>query len=293
MHIDRTATYPSSLPSPAEIPTPGSSRRRGKRLRAAVSGAVCSAALAVAACSEPLVDGTYAGEALFQFSGAITSVDNAVTLNRSLEIAVVWLGTGTEDDVYPAAVTQIELSSRYTVTLRERPDASAVRPIGDGLVGSGEMALARISIFDDIDGDRQWNPSAGEPMVGGNSQLLLLFTPTGITGTAELTPGYHIVFDPSGKCLDVSDPSFLPEWVDHFDSTAVDLLIQDEYYAATDSLNCGSGMSDDPCADYLAEAEFASSPEEAMYALQMYELCQQCWQLLEQADQAPDQQTYE
>lgn len=171
--------------------------------------ALGAVATGLAGCGDAAVDGRWPGEPLYTITGWVelesattSAIDDTQRASGELRVGIFWaptkgidfqLETAVEQDVSTAGT----FPARFTVTLYEPPPDALLHPVIDG---SGELAQALLLAYLDQDGDGAWD-RASEPLIGGASQRLLLYTPGGIVSDSfgQLGPGFHRV-TPSGDC---------------------------------------------------------------------------------------------
>lgn len=175
--------------------------------RAAPIAALGLASLA-SGCGDPIVAGSYRGEALYQIEGWVQLTVSPSELLGSaddapeLRVAVLWSQTkgssfNLEGAVEQEVVATGTFPARFDVTLYEPPDADILRAVPGG---TGEMAIAALVAYVDLDGDEHWDRDS-EDLVGGAEDRLFLYTPDGLTSDVfgDLEAGFHRLV-PTAAC---------------------------------------------------------------------------------------------
>jgi hypothetical protein len=168
-------------------------------------------ALALLSCGDPLVDGRYLGEPLYRVTGwvhlelpteALDSASDTSTAG-ALRVAVFWAPAKGESIRLDGAVEQAVATTglfpaKFEVTLYEPPDRALYREVDDG---EGEVALALLLAYLDVDGDGRWDRDS-ERLVGGAHERLLAYTPTGFSSPTlgRLGPGFGRLVATNSDC---------------------------------------------------------------------------------------------
>jgi hypothetical protein len=167
-----------------------------RRLRHLALGLVAC----VAACGDPLADGSWRGNPLFTLDGWVhlaVSPEEYASLDwlreGELRTAIFWaptrgssysLATAVEQDVSTVG----SFPARFTVTIHEPPPDTLLRLTDDG----APYAVGLVVAYRDLDGDGRWNRDA-ERLVGGAENRFVLYAPDGmrdrVFGTLEA--GFH------------------------------------------------------------------------------------------------------
>jgi hypothetical protein len=171
-------------------------------------------------CSDPLVDGSFSGDASAYLSG---TVGVAVASPERVRVGALWLGysatsapaSGMEAVVLP--VSSVRFPPSFTFDVLEAPPSVGHYASADGRILPGVMRLARFILFDDVDLDGALSvDSTGQvlppdELVARAPLHLLLFVrqlPSGATSLdpeqallsnwEEAAPGYQLVeLDPA------------------------------------------------------------------------------------------------
>lgn len=162
----------------------------------------------LSACGEPLVDGDYHGEALFELEGSVLlQKDYWETLENpngapfppgELRLAVFWAtninGPSSQsveavDVVEQQAVTTTSFPAKFKMSLFTPPPAEL---LAEAPEGEGEVALGLVLVYTDKNGDGRWTREE-DALVGGAPAQALVYTPGGASSPqlGDLSPGYQ------------------------------------------------------------------------------------------------------
>lgn len=159
----------------------------------------CLAALALLGCGDPLVDGDYPGVPLLELDGTIvfTSIEEIQDARGQLHLALFWLtepsSVAPEDAVTELADQRVSISGLPgSYALRSYvPPPDAVRRELPGI--AGELAIASILLYVDIDESGAWSPGV-DWLVGGSRSAVVVWAAEPLAvGEVTLDPGYHSV----------------------------------------------------------------------------------------------------
>lgn len=151
------------------------------------------------ACGDPLVDGDYPGVPLLELEGTITftSIEEIQDARGQLHLALFWLAE--QSSVAPGeAVTELAdqlvsisgLPGTYALRMYVPPPASVRREL-PGI--AGELAIASILLYVDVDEDGAWTPGI-DWLVGGSRSDVVVWAAAELeVGEVTLEPGYHTV----------------------------------------------------------------------------------------------------
>lgn len=144
-------------------------------------------ALALAGCSDALVDGEWPGVSLFDVTGPVyqrpdpAGAEPASLPEGTLRMALLWSqigpGNGPQNPLTTAAgqtVSTAEFPARYRLSLYAPPAADAIGAAN----GHGEVAIGSVVVYVDQDEDGAFDATA-DALVGGGIGRLLLYSPDG------------------------------------------------------------------------------------------------------------------
>ena len=148
--------------------------------------------LSVVGCGDPLADGGYLGEPLLTISGNVLFTgDLGDAPEGQLRLSLFWggpnnIGHHEVESAEQQVVTTTRLPAQYTMRLYEPPRDHLLTPLPEtdarGVIGA-------VLLYVDADASLSWDPES-EPIVGGTSERLILYTPTSLD---DLSAGYHAV----------------------------------------------------------------------------------------------------
>lgn len=152
-----------------------------------------------AGCGDPLVDGDYPGVPLLELAGTIVfaSVEEIQDARGQLRLALFWLHE--PSSVAPdEAVTEL---ADQRVTISGLPGAYALRSyvppppaVRRELPGiGGELAIASILLYVDIDEDGAWSPGVDWLVGGSRSDVVVWAAEPLVLDEVTLDAGYHTV----------------------------------------------------------------------------------------------------
>lgn len=212
----------------------------------------------LASCQDPLATPDYFGEPLLSLKGNILLLEGSEVLdNSNLKIAVRWLGA-------PSTVAEEQILTQgglghFTIRLYTPPPKEAFRVLPEGV---GEIAFARVLLYEDRNQDGIWSPGR-EPLRGGNSERLIAFAPRRVEhpdfGVMAIE-GYSAKY--STTCTDDAVTGLFTPYSESFDLTIQDTLPLDVF-----DLDC-NGRLDDPCLHLIESEDF--SPEDEFLIEECY-----------------------
>ena len=151
------------------------------------------AAMALVACSSPLVDSTYRGEPLFTFTGQVLQVAGFAPTGAPVRVSLFWSPSGNTTlgaaDLIEQRAVSVDIAFPATFAIRvfEPPEA---RHLTDNGIGVGLVLVYE-------DGNNNERLDAGE-LLGGASDRSVIFTRRAIADVASptqraLSPGFQLV----------------------------------------------------------------------------------------------------
>jgi hypothetical protein len=179
---------------------------------------VVAVAVALGGCGQRLVDGAYLGDATTRLDGVMQALVAAPS--RAL-VGAAWLGysgltaprRGLEASV--DRITSFEFPPRFTFDVLDPPPSTGPYATPDDVIVPAEIRLARLFVFDDVDGDGSFAVSddgalvAPDQLLAVASSHLLLFVQEPPRDAAALDGtilanweaasfGYHVIIvDPT------------------------------------------------------------------------------------------------
>ena len=169
---------PSALPSPVRPATPSPPRRRGPRPISPHGWLTRLAPVALLACGDPLVVGTFRGAPLLTVSGDVLVDQPLGDLRGEVAVAALWNGGMNADDVADQSVdATMTFPSQYTLRFFQPPPESvrSEPPIGDA---EGLFAMGLLLLFEDLDGDLDLDVGVEEVLGGALDHVLMWSTVT-------------------------------------------------------------------------------------------------------------------
>lgn len=180
--------------------------------------AVLLGLLATAACGDPIADGDYLGEPLFQLQGRIVG-DAGTSVIRRPYLGLLWVNPLGVDGSFEfvssiVPITQPRFPGEFSINLFDAPPDRVHFPIG-----SADIALGMAVVLDDVNGDGRFelDPFAGivppDVVFGGSRQLIAHVRNLGSAecqawafGVSEpIESGFHLM-----RSAECDDPAMMP-----------------------------------------------------------------------------------
>ena len=162
-----------------------------KPMSTARAAIITAAIIGIGGCGDPLVEGDYRGQALFELSGTIRVMDS-VAQDRAgdVRVGLLWVGAAEHGDLTQGR-SESSFPARYSMQVFTNPPGRAMQKTPDS---DGAHGVARIVLYVDEDGDERLDPL--EPLVGAApNDVLAFFTdsqPSSIVRGSILN-GYQIM----------------------------------------------------------------------------------------------------
>ena len=158
------------------------------------------ALLSALGCGDPLVDGRYPGEPLFEVAGTVTADADEAPPSEGVRVTALW-GPSDTLDWQGSVGLDTTFPARFALTLyAPPPDGTDDTPLGPGL------SLGALVLYTDDDHDGAFVRDS-DSLVGGSEDRLLVYRHEDAEGAPDSAPswpdepGYHMARLVGGDCL--------------------------------------------------------------------------------------------